>query len=242
MIVAESIGFAATHSITEILGELPDYEVSHGSQHFELKHPVGHPPQSPEDFVASMVAAEAAGRTPVAVHTLISPQLLKPACDAAGVDYWLLVREPLAQIESCYAWIARSVLNGQAGHFQQVLQQSLGELTQRKIQANLPNCLFFFACHHVLSFNFIALGMGASPQKMETLMSDEAQFRTAFSVPEDVAIPHFDDASVHSASHRAAADLGALAEPERETIRDTYTLNLGGKTYRLTDMIKLLGY
>lgn len=242
MIVAESIGFAATHSITEILGDIPGYEVAHGSQHFELKHPVGHPPQSPTDFVASMAASQASGNTPVAVHTLIAPQLLKPACDAAGVNYWLLVREPVAQIESCFAWIARSVLNGQAGHFQQVLQQSLGELSQKKIQANLSNCLYFFACHHVLSFNFLALGMGASAQKMETLMSDEATFRTAFNVPEDVSIPHFEAERVHSASHRAAADLEALADPERDLIRDAYTLNLGGKMYRLSDMNRLLDY
>lgn len=242
MIVAESIGFAATHSITEILGDLPGYDVAHGSQHFELKHPVGGDAQSPEDFVASMGASAAAGNSPVAVHTLIPPQLMKPACDAAGVSYWLLVRDPIAQIDSCFAWIARSVLDGQPGHFQQMLQQSLGELAQKNIPVNLSNCLYFFACHHVLSFNFLALGMGASAQKMEVLMSDEATFRAAFAVPEDVPIPHFDDTNVHSASHRSAAGLETLAEPERDTIRDRYSLNLGGKTYTLADMLRLLDY
>jgi len=242
MIVAESIGFAATHSITEILGDLPGYDVSHGSQHFDLKHPVGQTPQSPQDFVSSMVASKAAGKNPVAVHTLIAPQLLKPACDAAGVEYWLLVREPVAQIESCYAWISRSVLNGQPGHFQQVLQQSLGELTQKKIPASLPNCLYFFACHHVLSFNFLALGMGARAQKMEVLMSNETAFREAFGIDDDVTIPHFEDSQVHSASHRSASEIGALAEPDRDAIRDSYSLNLGGKIYSLPDMMRLLDY
>lgn len=242
MIVAESIGFAATHSITEILGNIPDYDVSHGSQHFESKLPVGQAQQTPEDFTASMIAARDAGKMPVAVHTLIPPQLMKPACDAAGVNYWLLVRDPAAQIESCYAWISKSVLSGNAGHFTQVLKVSLNDLTRLRIESSLPNCLFAFACHHVLSFNFLALGLGAPFRKMETLMSDEAAFRDAFGVPDAVALPHFNDQKVHSASHRAKDGLDALTQPAREAILDRYSLNFGERFYTLADMKNLLGY
>ena len=83
MIIAESIGFAATHSISEILGQIPEVEVSHGSQHFAEKCPIGQGSQSVDQFVASMTEAQSAGRTPVAVHTLFHPQQMKPAIEAA---------------------------------------------------------------------------------------------------------------------------------------------------------------
>lgn len=242
MIVAESIGFAATHSISEILAELPGYEVSHGSQHFELKCPIGQGSQTPEDFVASMIAARDGGATPVAIHTLLPPQALKPACDANGVEYWLLVRDPLAQIESCHAWIAKSVLGGHPGHFAQVINQSVNDLARMKIATTLPNCLYAFAVNHVLSFNFLAIGLGASARKMETLMSEETAFREAFGLPDDIPLPHFAGDRVHSASHRAKAELEGLGAPEKEAILDRYALDLGGRPYTLGDMKMLLGY
>ena len=242
MIVAESIGFAATHSISEILSGVPGFDVSHGSQHFEEKVAVGLGQQTCEEFVASMKQSEDAGQRPVAVHTLFPPQTMKPACEAVGVDYWLLVRNPTAQIDSCYAWIARSVLGGHPGHFLQVLRVSASELVRLNIPASLPNALYYFAVHHVLSFNFLAIGLGAPVKKMEDLMTDESAFRAAFNLPADVALPHFAGDTVHRASHRARTEAGALAEPDRDTILAAYRLNLGGRDYALSDMQMLLGY
>lgn len=242
MIVAESIGFAATHSISEILGGIPGYEVSHGSQDFIAKHPIGQGSQTPEDFVAAMQASAQAGRSPVAVHTLLPPQLMKPVCDAQGVTYWLLVREPCAQIESCYAWAAKSVLSGNAAHFSTVLQQSYNDVINMKVPSSLSNCLYAFACHHVLSFNFLAIGLGAPTRKMEQLLTDEATFREAFAVPEDAPLPHFQGDQVHRASHRSKAGLEALADPDREALQQRYALNVGGRGYSITDMNALLGY
>lgn len=242
MIVAESIGFSATHSITEILGELPGFDVAHGSQNFETKAPVGQGAQTPADFVASMTAARDAGHRAVAVHTLLPPHLLKPACDAAGVDYWLLVRDPAAQIDSCYAWIAKSVLQGNGPHFAQVLQQTFNELVKLQVPTSLSNCLYAFAMQHVLGYNFVALGLGVTFRKMEELMADETAFRTAFDIPADLPLPHFEGERVHSASHRAREGLDALAEPDRDTIRDRFRLDIGGRAYTLADMNMLLGY
>jgi hypothetical protein len=242
MIVAESIGFAGTHSITEILKAIPGVEVSHGSQNFAEKTKIGVNPQSPEDFIAAMAQARDAGRKPVALHTLFLPQQLKQACDAAGGEYWLLVRNPEAQIDSCYAWITRSVLEGNSSHFLQVLKSSLNDLSALKIEASLSNALFYYSVHHVLAFNFMAIGIGAPTRKMELLLNDEAAFRDAFHLPEDVTIPHFSGEQVHRASHRARKEVDALAPPARETILKSFGLRIGDRTYRLSDMKMLLGY
>lgn len=242
MIVAESIGFSATHSISEILSEVPGYEVSHGSQHFVEKCPIGQGSQSVNDFIDSMAASDAAGNRAVAVHTLFPPQDLKPVCQAAGGDYWLLVREPVAQIESCFAWISNGVLSGNPGHFQHVLKASLAELARIGAPVNLPNACYYYAMNHVLSYNLVALGMETPVRRMEDLLSDEAAFRAAFAVPETVEIPHFQGDEVHRASHRSEKKLQAMADPDREALQAGFQINLAGRNYGLQIMERLLGY
>lgn len=242
MIVADSIGFAATHSITEILRSVPGYDVSHGSQNFATKDPIGQTNQDIPSFVASMAASAGAGQTPVAVHTLYPPMQMKPACEAAGIDYWLLVRDPAAQIESCYAWVSKTVLSGRSAPFLQALTTSLNTLTTLQIEASLPNVLYYFAVQHVTAFNLVAVGLGSKVRKMEELMSNEATFREAFAIPADVVLDHFAGDTVHRYSHRAKDEAQVLAEPDRSQINDRYFLNLAGRDYRLQDITLLLGY
>lgn len=242
MIIAESIGFSATHSITDILSDLPGLEVSHGSRDFVSKAALGQSAQSIDDFLASMKASQDAGRLPVAIHTLFPPTEMKPACDALGCDYWLLVREPQAQINSCFAWISRAVLGGQSAEFLAVIKYSLERLNTMQVQITLPNILYVYAMNHVLTFNFLALGLGAKTHKMEVLLSDEAAFRDAFRIAPEVRIPHFEGKTVHEASHTGQKEFEALADPDRELINQGYALSLGNRDYRLSDMKLLLGY
>ena len=83
MIVAESVGFAATHSLSEILRGLSGYEVAHGSRHFEAKTPIGQDIQTPEEFVAAMRASAASGKRPVALHTLMPPHQQRSGCSTS---------------------------------------------------------------------------------------------------------------------------------------------------------------
>lgn len=242
MIIAESIGFSATHSFSEILAGLPGTDISHGSKNFAGKTAVGRDDQSIPDFLSSMAEARDQGRKPIALHTLFAPQAMKPACDQAGCTYWLLVREPVRQIESCYAWVSKKVLAGSASSFVQVLNQTLVPLQKMGIESNLPNTLYLFAINHVLSFNFLAVGMGAPVRKMEVLLNNEAAFRDAFDLSDDVPIAHFSGEEVHGVSHRAQKEAGAIADPDRETIQEKYRLNIGERNYSLADMNRLLGY
>ncbi|GGE39545.1 hypothetical protein GCM10011360_29010 [Primorskyibacter flagellatus] len=242
MIVAESVGFAATHSLTEILRGLPGYEVAHGSRHFEAKTPIGQDTQTPEEFVAAMQASAEAGNRPVALHTLMPPHQLKSACEAAGADYWLLVRNPVDQVDSCFAWATARVMEGNSGAFLQVVNESLADLVNKGIEATLPNCLYTFALKHVLGYNFFALGLGTSFHKTEDLLADEAAFRTAFAVPEEAEIAHFNGGSVHRRSHRAESPARHMADPDRETLRANIAVRLSERDYSIQDMNLLLGY
>ncbi|MBY6091151.1 hypothetical protein [Maritimibacter alkaliphilus] len=242
MIVADSIGFAATHTICGILSELPGFDVSHGSQNFETKAPIGPDGQSPAAFTRSMAAAAAAGRHPVAVHTNFPPKAMQAACAGEGITYRLLVRDPQAQIESCYAWIAKKVLDGDAPGFLGALKVSLAPLQGAQIAASLPNVLYAFALQHVCGFNLMGLQTGAEVLRMEDLLSEEAAFRAAFEVPADCAIPHFEGEEKRLASHRSRSQLEALGAPERDVILDRLKASAGGISLPVSEMTKRLGY
>ncbi|MFD1342014.1 hypothetical protein [Litorisediminicola beolgyonensis] len=241
MIVVESIGFAATHTIAAILRDLPGYEVSHGSQDFVAKTRLGVGGQSPDAFVASMRGAAETGGTPVALHTSFAPQSMKPACDGGGVAYRLLVRDPARQIESCYAWISRKVLTGQPV-LPDVLRAALPVLKAARLGPGLPDILFAFAARHVTGYNVAGLACGARVVKMEEILADEQAFRELFAVPDAVEIGHFSGEEVKLASHRAKQADAPMTEPDRARILAALELPLGAARLSYEDYRSALGY
>ena len=241
MIVAEAVGFAATHTISAILDGLPDHEVAHGTQDFETKRPVGRARQSPGAFAASMAAVAESGQRPVAVHTLFPPAEMKPACEARGILYRLLVRAPDRQIESCYAWVLAKVLAGEAV-MGAALTVSLPLLPKLELQPTLPNILYLFAAHQVMAYNGAALAVGAQSVRIEDLLADEAAFRALFEVPEDISIGHFAGRPVALASHRAKVAPGTLADPDRTAILERLTVDVAGMPIGYPAYRAALGY
>lgn len=242
MIVVDSIGFAATHTICGILAELPGFRVSHGSQNFETAGPIGTPGQTPEAFTASMVAAAGRGERPVAVHALFDPRRMRPVCTGKGIRYALLLRNPLAQVESCYAWAVKKTLDGDDAVLVSALKAVVADLPGLGIRANLPNLLYAYALTHVCQFNLIGIEAGAPVLKMEELLADEALFREAFDIADDIEIGHFTGEAMHLASHRAKEGLAALAEPERETIRALFPVRGADGVLSLAELTRRLGY
>lgn len=242
MIVAESIGFAATHTISTILAGLPGYRVTHGSQNFETGGPIGTGSQSPEDFVASMASAAAGGARPVAVHTVLDPRRLRPACLASGIRYGILVRQPERQIESCYAWALRKVLDGDDQAFLTALKVAVPVMPKLGVRANLPNALYCYAVQHVCNYTLLAVEIGAEVLRMEELLSDEARFRATFDVPAETPIPQFEGEALHLASHRGQEGLDAVAAPDRDAIRARLPVSSGGPAITLAQLAGRLGY
>lgn len=245
MIVLESIGFAGTHTICNILSELPGYEVSHGSQVFGSGGELissGAFQLTMHHFASAMAASDKAGRRPVAVHCLFNPMEFREVCDRHGIRFGVLVREPVAQIESCYSWCAKKVLAGDATSLSYALQIGLAVLEGAGIRGSLPNLIYAFACMHVGNYNALGIDSGAPLLQMEALLNDEAAFRAAFDVPEEAELPHFSGARRRMASHRAAPELQALAAPEREAIRAAVRFGQAGSGLRFDQLAATLGY
>ncbi|MFC2967670.1 hypothetical protein [Acidimangrovimonas pyrenivorans] len=242
MIVVESIGFAGTHSLSHILSRLPGFEVSHGSQNFETRAPVGQGSQTVEAFADSMVRTAAAGKRPVAVHCLFDPARFKPACERRGIRFHLLVRAPAAQIDSCYAWAAKKVLAGDQAAFVAALQNALDLLQRLGVALSLPNLLYAYACGHVCGYTLAGLEAGAVPLQMERVLNDESAFRAAFEVPQEVELEGIGGDGTRLASHRADPALAALAEPERAAILARMRFQSGGRSWSVAEIAAALGY
>ncbi|WP_375688979.1 hypothetical protein [Pseudooceanicola sp. LIPI14-2-Ac024] len=242
MIVAESIGFAATHTITSILSDVPGCRVTHGSQNFETAGPIGSGSQTPEAFAASMAAAAEAGERPIAVHTNFDPRRLRPACRDNGIRYALLIREPRAQVNSCYAWAVNKVLDGDDSTMLVALKLALPVLPRIGVRASLPNLLYAYAINHVCSFNLVAVETGAQVLRMEDLLSDVDKFRAAFGLPDTVPLAHFEGEERRLASHRAKAGVDAVAAPERDLLLERFPVSAGGAELTVPQITEVLGY
>lgn len=242
MIVADSIGFAGTHSIAGILGAVPGFDVVHGSQNFEQRGQIGQASQTPEGFADSMVRAKRDGRRPVAVHTNFLPGVMKPACDSRGIRYRLIARNPVRQIESCYAWAMKKTLDGSPDALVMSLKAALGTVQAMQLPVSLPNVTYAFAAQHICSFNLAALRQGAEVLHMEDLLGDEEMFRTTFDVPEDAELTHFCGKPQHLASHRNRSELDIVAAPARAEILERIRVGVPNPMVSVAEITAALGY
>ena len=242
MIVADSIGFSATHTITSILAEVPGAEVSHGSRNFEVKGPIGLSDKTPDGFAEQMVAKAEEGARCFAVHTNFDPLAFKPACEARGITYKVITREPARHFRSCYSWLVTKILDGDANAYNMSVQ--MGQKLQPVLgnQGNFHTSCYGFAMFHVSSFLLNALQGGTELVKMESLVSDEAAFRDCFDLPEDVALTHFQGDETHQSSHVGKLDIPQIKAEEIDILHQAIQFNLGARPLSFKEYSAALGY
>ena len=241
MMIADSIGFAGTHSIAAILSGVPGLDVVHGTQNFTTRGPIGTNSQSADEFAATMSQA-GSGQRPIVIHTNLPPAALKPACDRRGIWYGLIARHPVRQIESCYAWAMKKTLDGAPDSLVMSLKTGLNVLQQMQLPINLPNVTYVYAAQHVCTFNLAAVALGAPVMRMEELLQDEPTFRAAFDIPAEVDLPHFGDTPQHLAQKRSDPALAVVADPARAEIIERLTIQLNGRAVAVPELTQALGY
>src|SRR5262249_6260398 len=141
--VAASIGFSGTHSISAILSGMPDTYVAHGTQNIKERTPIGVHDQAPEDFLDDMCALDEQFSRVIAVPPLFSPRPFKTLCDKKGIEYNLIVREPSKQVKSCYYWLVQKFHEGDKSLSKLIL--TANERFKRLIAPTLANGLYIHA-------------------------------------------------------------------------------------------------
>lgn len=242
MILADSIGFAATHTISEILSGIPNAEVRHGTRNFAKGGAVGGEDTPVDQFVAEMKQSAAAGKRVYAVHCLYSAPQGREVCLANGVKHRIIVREPVRHVRSCFAWWVKKTLGGDQVGYRKMVTLDEHLLSKLPIPRNFPNAAYAAALSHVMQFNIEALEAGCEILQMERLVSDEDYFRESFDVPDDVTLSHFSGAEVHRASHKDKLEGLGVGEANEDALRQVVRWTVAGKTTSFAEMSARLGY
>lgn len=242
LMVADSIGFSGTLSIYKILSALPGYYVSHGSRNFKKKTKIGIEDQTPEEFADSICEVGATVGSAIAIHTNMDPRILHPVCDKKGIDYAVIVREPSQQIESCYAFFLDEILSGNHAILDSTMAIDVRSFQKIGIQPNLANRIFIKSMFHVMTFNYLAVIANAKIIKMEEILNSEPEFRSVFSIPDHIEIPHFRGHQVHANNHQTKIADYPIAKPDQERLFQTFCINIDNKTRTWQDYTSILAY
>ncbi len=242
MILADSIGFSGTHSISEILSSIPSAHVSHGSKNFDTCTPIGINDVSAKDFAEQMVAMNEVGKDCFAIHSVFPPAIMMSEAIKNDIDYKVIVRNPIDQIRSCYAWITTKILSGDPHGFTAVIGSRQSFVAQVGVVPNLSNSMYAFAISHCTEFALQALLMDAPLIKMEDVLSDEIKFREAFGIQPDTELSHFSNGAPRRVSHRGKTKGLVLSDPEEDKLLGAITLNIKGVGYSFEEFSNLLGY
>ena len=244
MILAESIGFAGTHSISSILKGIKGTHVAHGSRNFALQSRLDDCPVPAKEFLEQMVAKNAEGKACFAVHSLYDPQELKKLSRKFPVKIKGIVRDPLKQVNSCYSWAWKKVLDGDDGVYQtgNFLMNSFCN-PDKSIKRNASNAIYIFALHHVMTFNIKLLQSRFSLAKMEDLLSDKQAFCEFFELDNNIALPHFDSQSEErQASHSGKLKDMGIKDPDRNYLNGLVKAQVSGISYNVHKLADELGY
>ena len=157
VIILESIGFSATHSISDMLSMGGTNYVCHGSKNFKKRTTIGNGNLLFPAFFREMQELEDEHDNCISVHSLFQPAEIAQIIEGTDAKFFALTRKSQkAQILSCFFWAVNDFLNGQQdiNHIAAQIHSELGkQLNEQGLISNFQTCLMIFAIRRVLKFN-----------------------------------------------------------------------------------------
>lgn len=157
VIILESIGFSATHSISDMLSMHGTNYVCHGSKNFKKRTTIGNGNLLFPAFFREMQELEDEHDNCISVHSLFQPAEIAQIIEGTDAKFFALTRKSQkAQILSCFFWAVNDFLNGQQyiNHIAAQIHSELGkQLNEQGLISNFQTCLMIFAIRRVLKFN-----------------------------------------------------------------------------------------
>ena len=157
VIIIESVGFSATHSVAEFFQMSGNNQVSHGTKNFTRKKPIGEHDLSFENFHQQMINENDKCANSIAVHSLFSPDVITNVIDGTDTQFFSLMRkQQFKQIMSCFYWAIYGFVNGREDFAQifNMFQNKQGALLKQKgLPVNMQSCLMLYAFDHVATYN-----------------------------------------------------------------------------------------
>ena len=180
VIILESVGFSATHSISDMLSMDETNYVCHGSQNFKNRTNIGNDNLAFPVFLRQMQELQDEHENCISVHSLFQPAEIAQTIRGTDAKFFGLTRKSQKkQILSCFFWAVNGFLNGGQNFNERLtrIHANFGkQLNEQGAISNFQNCFMIFAIERVLKFN-VELGLNA--QKvffMEDVVNDPNSF------------------------------------------------------------------
>ena len=237
----ESVGFSGSTTLASILGQLPFSNVVHGTKNFNNPCLLGVDDLTAETFIGQMCLSAKKHDLVASVHSLFAPEELKILCQENVISFMGLVRHPEKQINSCYGWAYKKIIQGDP-HIPPQLIQIQQLLIEGNIRITLSNLLYAWACRHVVSYNIRLLNTGCKLLKMEKLLSDENYFSSSFNLPAELKVAHFHETKVEKNQHKNFLTEINASEPERDYFYNQLTVQISNYSLSPNALSAELGY
>lgn len=194
IIVMESIGFSATHSISHMLRMNGKNYVSHGTKNFIENTPIGINDLSFEQFHNQMLSQIGEYQNCISVHSNFSPMEIAKIVDGKDTQFFGLMRKSQTkQIMSCFYWCVKNFLDGRE-RFTEILSETQNKyghfLKQMGLSVNMNSCFMLYAFRHVAKFNLSLLKFANKTILMEDVITnpDKLVSRLGMLQVEDIAL------------------------------------------------------
>ena len=180
IIVIESIGFCATHTISDCLRMDGQNYVSHGTKNFKKLTLMGDSNLSFHQFHSQMIELQKQYLHCISVHSNFSPIDIAKEITETDTKFFALMRKSQRnQILSCFYWSINEFLNGRES-FTNILSNINQKYSSIFKQISLPNnmitCFLLYAYRHVCLFNIMLAENAQKVFFMEDIIDDPVKF------------------------------------------------------------------
>ena len=176
IIVIESIGFCATHTISNCLRIDRHNYVSHGTKNFKKLTRMGDSNLSFSRFHSQMIELQEQYTNCISVHSNFSPIDIAEEITDTDTKFFALMRKSQRnQILSCFYWAINEFLNGRES-FVNILSNINQKYSSLFRQISMPNnmitCFILYAYRHVCLYNFSLVKIAQKVLFMEEIIDD----------------------------------------------------------------------
>ena len=244
IIFLESVGFSATHVISDMLRLDRRTCVSHGVQNFKNQNPEAK--NLPfVNFLAEMEEMQEKFKNCISVHSLYEQSLIsRAAATKRDVKFFGLVRKSQKkQIISCMCWALNGHLNGRQD-FMDILSQihasHKASLNKIGLASNFLTCSAIYAIDRVLRYNAMRALNAERVFLMEDIIEDPEMFARK------IGIERSDDAELkiqQGLSHKKKLENYEFFPDIDNTITillEKFSTEFNGNSYNVRDVETLL--
>lgn len=239
----ESIGFCATHAISEMLRMNGKNHVSHGTQNFIKNTPIGVDNLTFEEFHDQMLKQHGKYENCISVHSNYLPDLVARLVDGTDTRFLGLMRKSqLKQIMSCFYWAVDGFLNGRE-HLTLILGQIQNQhgnsFKKIGLPVNMCSCLMFFAFNHVANFNLLLAKFAQNIIFMEDIIANPADLVETIGISIDSKVNLAVGVGPSHANKVKEYSFLSNADQVLDTIATHARVNFGDRSYGMQEIQQL---